>query len=157
MLDRLDRRLENEVPYASSVTSLVNLNIPIGNDEGFDVANPFEEVIPTDPQELAEKKAFILSRESLVNALVSEDATETFLVLNLEQYSESLEAAMNKITPPAMNIFNDSEFQSDKYIIRSAGLSYTEYEEEAARVEDKTVRYSEMFPKLMIPDTEKTN
>ena len=55
MLDRLDRRLENEVPYASSVTSLVNLNIPIGNDEGFDVANPFEEVIPTDPQELAEK------------------------------------------------------------------------------------------------------
>lgn len=108
MLDRLDHRLENEVPYASSVTSLVNLNIPIGNDEGFDVANPFEEVIPTDPQELAEKKAFILSRESLVNALVSEDATETFLVLNLEQYSESLETAMNKITPPAMNIFNDS-------------------------------------------------
>ena len=108
MLDRLDRWLENEVPYASSVTSLVNLNIPIGNDEGFDVANPFEEVIPTDPQELAEKKAFILSRESLVNALVSEDATETFLVLNLEQYSESLETAMNKITPPAMNIFNDS-------------------------------------------------
>lgn len=102
MLDRLDRRLENEVPYASSVTFLVNLNIPIGNDEGF-------------------------------------------------------ETAMNKITPPAMNIFNDSEFQSDKYIIRSAGLSYTEYEEGAARVEDKTVRYSEMFPKLMIPDTEKTN
>ena len=133
MLDRLDRRLENEVPYASSVTSLVNLNIPIGNDEGFDVANPFEEVIPTDPQELAEKKAFILSRESLVNALVSEDATETFLVLNLEQYSESLETAMNKITPPAMNIFNDSAFQSDKYIIRSAGLSYTEYKEGAAR------------------------
>ena len=111
----------------------MNLNIPIGNNEGFDVANPFEEVIPTDPQELAEKKAFILSRESLVNALVSEDATETFLVLNLEQYSESLETAMNKITPPAMNIFNDPEFQSDKYIIRSAGLSYTEYEEGAAR------------------------
>ena len=133
MLDRLDRRLENEVPYASSVTSLVNLNIPIGNDEGFDVANPFEEVIPTELQELAEKKAFILNRESLVNALVSEDATETFLVLNLEQNSESLEAAMNIITPPAMNIFNDSEFQSDKYIICSAGLSYTEYEEGAAR------------------------
>lgn len=108
MLDRLGHHLENEVPYASSVISLVNLNIPIGNDEGFYVANPFEEVIPTDPQELAEKKAFILSRESLVNALVSEDATETFLVLNLEQYSESLETAMNKIAPPAMNIFNDS-------------------------------------------------
>ena len=25
------------------------------------------------------------------------------------------------------------------------------------KIEDKTVRYSEMFPKLMIPDMEKTN
>ncbi len=132
MLDRLGTRLENEVPYANSVTSLVNLSVPIGTEEGFDVANPFEDGIPTAPAELAEKKAFILSHESLVNALVSADSTETFLVLNLEQYSEPLGTAMGKIAPAAMKIFNDPEFKSDKYIIRPAGLSYTEYEEEAA-------------------------
>jgi len=132
MLDRLGTRLENEVPYANSVTSLVNLSVPIGTEEGFDVSNPFEDGIPADPAELAEKKAFILSRESLVNALVSADATETFLVLNLEQYSEPLTSAMGKIAPAAMKVFNAPEFKSDKYIIRPAGLSYTEYEEEAA-------------------------
>jgi len=130
MLDRLGTRLEREVPYASSVTSLVNLSIPIGTDEGFEVSNPFEDGVPSDPAELAAKKEFIMSRESLVNALVSEDATETFLVLNLEQYSEPLTEAMNKIVPPAMAIFNDPEFKSDKYEILPAGLSYTEYEEE---------------------------
>jgi len=132
MLDRLGTRLENEVPYANSVTSLVNLSVPIGTEEGFEVSNPFEDGIPADPVELAEKKAFILSRESLVNALVSADSTETFLVLNLEQYSEPLTTAMGKVAPAAMKIFNDPEFKSDKYIIRPAGLSYTEYEEEAA-------------------------
>ena len=150
MLDCLGRRLENEVPYASGVTSLVNLNIPIGNDEGFEVANPFEDGIPSDPQELAEKKAFILSRESLVNALVSEDATETFLVLNLEQYSENLATAMEKIVPPAMAIFNDPEFQSDKYTIRPAGLSYTEYEEEAAMMKQCVTRIALGFLVMII-------
>ncbi len=132
MIDRLGERLLNEVPYASSVTSLTSLSVPIGNDDGFDVANPFENGIPADPAELAEKKAFILSRESLVNAIVSEDATETFVVLNLEQYSEDLATAMNKIVPPAMAIFNSDEFKSDKYEILPSGLSYTEYEEEKA-------------------------
>ena len=140
MLDRLGRRLEQEVPYASSVTSLVNLSIPIGTDDGFEVSNPFEDGIPSDPEELAQKKAFILSRESLVNALVSEDATETFLVLNLEQYSEPLGEAKEKIAPPAMAIFNDPEFKSDKYVIRPAGLSYTEYEEDSAMLKQCVTR-----------------
>lgn len=132
MLKKLGTRLENEVPYASSVTSIVNLSIPVGTEDGFEVSNPFEDGIPSDPEELAEKKAFILSRESLVDALVSSDATETFLVLNLEQYSEPLVEAMNKIAPAAMKVFDDPEFKSDKFTIRPAGLSYTEYEEEKA-------------------------
>lgn len=130
MIQRLGERLLNEVPYADSVTSIVDLNVPVGTEEGFDIKNPFEDGIPLDPKEIAEKKAFILSKESLVNNLVSADATETFVILNLEQYSEDLTIAMHKITPAAMNIFNDPEFVSDKYTIRPAGYSYTEYEEE---------------------------
>lgn len=132
MIDRLGDRLLNEVPYASSITSLIKLSVPIGTEEGFEVKSPFEDGVPSNPAELEEKKNFILSRESLKNVLVSEDCTETWLIVNLEQYSESLTEAMNKITPPAMAIFNSPEFKSDKWTIRPAGMSYTEYEEEAA-------------------------
>ncbi|MCR4940401.1 MAG: MMPL family transporter [Treponemataceae bacterium] len=135
MIDQLGDELLNNVPYASSVTSLMELSIPIGTEYGFEVKSPFEDGVPTDPAELAEKKAFILSRESLVNNLVSEDCTETWLIINLEQYSEQLTEAMEKIAPPAMKIFNDPKYQSDKWEIRPTGMSYTEYEEEAATMQ----------------------
>ncbi len=130
MIDELGDELLNNVPYASSITSLMELSLPIGTEDGFEVKSPFEDGVPSDPSELAEKKAFIMSRESLVNSLVSEDCTETWLIVNLEQYSEGLDEAMQKIAPPAMAIFNDPKYQSDKWEIRPAGLSYTEYEEE---------------------------
>ncbi|WP_147634635.1 efflux RND transporter permease subunit [Treponema pectinovorum] len=129
MIKNLGDRLLNEVPYADSVTSLMSLSIPIGTEDGFEVASPFEDGVPDDPKILAEKKAFILSRESLKNILVSEDSTETWLILNLEHYTEDMETAERKIAPPAMNVFNSPEFKSDKWEIRPAGLSYTEYEE----------------------------
>lgn len=132
MIETMGVRLEKEVPYASGVTSLMRLSIPIGTEDGFEVSNPFEDGIPEDPVELAKKKDFILSRESLINALVNEDATETFIVLNLEQYNEEVTEAMYKIVPPAMKIIKDEQFKSDKYEIMPAGLSYTEYEEEIA-------------------------
>ena len=106
MIDRLGDRLLNEVPYADSITSLMELSVPIGTEDGFEVTSPFEDGVPSNPEELEEKKAFILSRESLRNVLVSDDCTETWLIVNLEQYSESLDEAMQKIAPPAMSIFN---------------------------------------------------
>jgi len=139
-IDRLGDRLLSEVPYADSVTSLMEMTIPIGTEEGFEVINPFEDGIPSDRAKLEEKKQFILSRESLVNNLVSDDAKETWVIVKLEQYSESLSEAMGKIAPPAMEIFNSEEFKSDKYEILPAGLSYTEYEEEIASMEQCVTR-----------------
>ena len=130
MIDELGDELLNNVPYADSITSLMELSLPIGTDDGFEVTSPFEDGVPSDPAELAEKKAFIMSRESLVNSLVNEDCTETWLIVNLEQYSESLDEAMVKIVPPAMAIFTSDKYKSDKWEIRPAGLSYTEYEED---------------------------
>ncbi|MCR5188038.1 MAG: MMPL family transporter [Treponema sp.] len=132
MIDDLGQDLLNNVPYASSVTSLMELSIPIGTEDGFEVSSPFEDGVPSDPDELAQKKAFIMSRESLVNNLVSEDCTETWVIINLEQYSEELSIAMQKIAPPAMEIFKSEKYRSnDKWTLRETGLSYTEYEEEA--------------------------
>ena len=150
MIDRLGKRLVDEVPYAESVTSLMDLSIPLGNDEGIEVISPFEDGIPDDPAELAEKKAFILSRESLVNLLVSEDATETWLIVKLQQYDMSLEEASNVIAPPAMKVFNSDEFKSDKWIVRPSGLSYTEYEESVAVIHQCVSRIAIGFIVMVI-------
>ena len=101
MIDELGDELLDKVPYADSITSLMELSLPIGTEDGFEVKSPFEDGVPSDPRELAEKKAFILSRESLLNNLVSADCRETWLIVNLEQYSENLDEAMKKIAPPA--------------------------------------------------------
>lgn len=140
MIDQLGDDLLQNVPYAGSITSLMELSVPIGTEEGFEVTSPFEDGVPEDAEELAQKKAFILSRESLVNTLVSADATETWLIVNLEQYSESLTEAMVKIAPPAMKIFNDPKYKSDKWEIRPAGMSYTEFEEEEATMKQLATR-----------------
>ena len=150
MIGRLGDELLHNVPYADSVTSLMSLSIPIGTDDGFEVSSPFEDGVPSDPAELAAKKEFILSRESLVNYLVSDDCKETWIILNLEQYSESLEEAMYKIVPPAMEIFNSDEFKSDKWIIRPAGLSYSEYEENLATIKQCISRIAIGFVVMVI-------
>ena len=150
MIDQLGDDLLQNVPYAGSITSLMELSIPIGTEEGFEVTSPFEDGVPEDAEELAQKKAFILSRESLVNTLVSADATETWLIVNLEQYSESLTEAMVKIAPPAMKIFNDPKYKSDKWEIRPAGMSYTEFEEEAVTMNQLVTRISLGFLVMLV-------
>ena len=150
MIDELGDELLNNVPYADSITSLMELSLPIGTEDGFEVTSPFEDGVPTDPAELSEKKAFIMSRESLVNSLVSEDCTETWLIVNLEQYSENLTEAMQKIAPPAMAIFNDPKYKSEKWEIRPAGMSYTEYEEEAATMAQCVTRIALGFVVMLI-------
>ena len=150
MIDQLGDELLQNVPYAGSITSLMELSIPIGTEEGFEVTSPFEDGVPSDPKELAQKKAFILSRESLVNTLVSADATETWLIVNLEQYSENMTDAMKKIAPPAMKIFNDPKYKSDKWEIRPAGMSYTEFEEEEATMKQLVTRISLGFLVMLV-------
>ena len=76
-IGRISERLENEIPYAKNVMSLTDLSLPFGNEEGFEIINPFEDGVPDDPAELREKKEFILSRESIRNNLVSDDGRET--------------------------------------------------------------------------------
>lgn len=150
MIDELGDDLLQNVPYAQSITSLMELSLPIGTEEGFEVTSPFEDGVPSDASELAEKKAFILSRQSLVNTLVSADATETWLIVNLEQYSENLTEAMEKIAPPAMKVFSNPKYKSDKWEIRPAGMSYTEYEEEAVTMNQLVTRILTGFIVMLV-------
>ena len=129
-IDRLSKRLENEVPYADRVVSLThNLSIPIANDEGFEVIDPFESGIPTDSAQLAAKKSLIMSRESLVNNIVSDDAKETWVILSLKSYEGGVDFGKDSIAPFARNVILSEEFQSDKFQFLPTGMSYTEMEE----------------------------
>ena len=129
-IDRLSKRLENEVPYTDRVVSLThNLSIPIANDEGFEVIDPFESGIPTDSAQLAAKKSLIMSRESLVNNIVSDDAKETWVILSLKSYEGGVDFGKDSIAPFARNVILSDEFKSDKFEMLPTGMSYTEMEE----------------------------
>jgi predicted RND superfamily exporter protein len=129
-IKRLSKRLENEVPYADRVVSLThNLSIPIANDEGFEVIDPFEGGIPTDSAQLAAKKSLIMSRESLVNNIVSDDTKETWVILSLKSYEGGIDFGKDSIAPFARNVILSDEFKSDKFEMLPTGMSYTEMEE----------------------------
>lgn len=150
-IDRLGKRLESEVPFADSITSLMDLSISKGTEEGFEIVNPFENGIPgngkplsemteTEKNELSEIKDFILSRESLVNYLVSDDATETWVILSLLPYDDTVDEYENmyKVGNAAIPILESDEFKSDKYTMKASGMAYTETEE-AAVIDKETV------------------
>ena len=128
--------LLEKVPYADSITSITDTDITVGTDEGIEVTNPFRDGIPSDPAALQAAKDFILSRKSIVNKLVTKDATETWLVLSLkaappeEVWSKtSTKAPMYVIGEAAINVVTDPKYQSAAYTIKPAGLPYTETEE----------------------------
>lgn len=129
-IGRMGKRLEQEVPFAKNVTSLMDLPLTQGTEDGFEVVNPFEDGIPENPAELEAKKQWILSKESILNNLVSEDSKSTWLILVLENYGDSVDEVKAKIALPAREIFESEEFVSDKYTFKQCGLTYTEYEED---------------------------
>jgi len=130
--------LLEKIPYADSVTSITDTDITVGTDEGIEITNPFTDGIPDNPEALKKAKDFILSRKSIVNKLVTEDATETWLVLSLratppeEVWSKtSTKAPMYAIGEAAIAVVTDPKYQSAAYTIKAAGLPYTETEEQA--------------------------
>jgi hypothetical protein len=125
-----------KVPYADEVTSLTELEVSIGTEEGIDVINPFEDGIPDDPARIEEIRELILSRQSLVNKLVSADSKETWLSLSLYGYPEAEEWKKETNLDPlfqvgeaAIPIVTDPKWKSDLYTLKAAGMPYSETEE----------------------------
>ncbi len=136
MIHDIGKELLEKVPYADEVTSLMEMEVSIGTKEGIEIKNPFKHGIPDDPEKLKEIRDFILSRKSFVNKIVSDDATETWLVLSLKEYPEKkVWKSEGKIQPmfqsgeAAILIVTDQKWKSDLYTIKPVGLPYTETEE----------------------------
>ena len=137
--------LLEKVPYSDSITSITDTDITVGTDEGIEITNPFRDGIPSDPADLQKAKDFILSRKSIVNKLVTQDATETWLVLSLkatppeEVWSKtSTKAPMYVIGEAAIDIVTDPKYHSAAYTIKPAGLPYTETEEKVVMGHETT-------------------
>lgn len=140
-IDRVSKRLEAEIPYADKVVSLTNrLSIPVANDEGFEIIDPFEKGIPENADSLKAKVDLIMSRTSLVNNIVSDDRKECWLVLSYLPFDGGLEYAVSNITPKIRDLIYSEEFKSDKYQFLPAGISYTEMEEGEASGEECAIR-----------------
>ncbi|MCR5763258.1 MAG: MMPL family transporter [Treponema sp.] len=144
-IKRLGERLVAEVPYADEVTSITDLSIPIGNDEGFEIANPFEDGIPTSLEEIQEKKDFILGRNSVRNYLVSDDAKETWVLLSLDPYEGGIDFATENIAPYAEEVIFSDEFTSDAYTFKPTGMSYSEMEEDKVTAKECLLRVCSGF------------
>lgn len=136
MIKEIGSELLEKVPYADSVTSITDIDISVGTEEGIEIKNPFIDGIPEDPAELKKAKDFILSRKSIVNKLVSSDAKETWLVLSLkatpskeEWMKTSDKELMYIMGETAIDIVTNPKYKSSAYTIKPAGLPYTETEE----------------------------
>ena len=149
MIDRLGERLEDEVPFADKVTSLTTVSIPIGDEEGFEVKSPFNDGIPTDARELAEKKAFIMSRESIVNNLVSDNAKECWLSLKLNPFKNESED-VSAVGHAAEKVIMSDEFKSDRWSLMPIGSAYTTAEKEDVLTKDFVSRIGLGFLVMLI-------
>lgn len=149
MIDRLGERLESEVPYADKVTSLTTVSIPIGDEEGFEVKSPFNDGIPTDARELAEKKAFIMSRESIVNNLVSDNAKECWISLKLNPFKNESED-VSAVGHAAEKVIMSDEFKSDRWTLMPIGSAYTTAEKEDVLTKDFASRIALGFLVMLI-------
>ena len=149
MIDRLGDRLESEVPFAEKVTSLTTVSIPIGVEGGLEVKSPFEDGIPSDPAELAQKKAFILSRESIVNNLVSDDAKETWITLKLYPFeNESVDVV--KVGHAAEKVIMSGEFKSASWSLMPIGSAYTTAEKMDTVTRDFSIRIGLGFLTMLV-------
>lgn len=138
MIEDLGNAMLENIPFAKDVMSLTEVSVCKGTEDGMEVVKPFENGIPdtnTDEgkKEMQEIKDFLLSRNALKNKLVSEDCTETWVILNLYEYGEeddNSRTGMYKAGRAAHKLLNEKRWQSDKWTLLKAGIPVTECEEQ---------------------------
>jgi len=149
MIDKLGDRLESQVPFAEKVTSLTTISIPTGVEGGLEIKSPYEDGIPKDPEELKQKKNFILSRESIVNNLVSDDSKETWITLKLRPFDNESEDVL-VVGHEAEKIIMSDEFKSDSWTLMPIGSAYTTAEKTDTISKDFSMRIMLGFLTMLI-------
>jgi predicted RND superfamily exporter protein len=147
----LGAELLEKVPYAKELRSLTDMSVSFGTGEGIEIKSPFEDGIPSAGPEMEEKRAYIMSRSSLVNMLVSDDCRETWLALSLYNYEGENEIEeMYSVGRAAMEVITDPKWQSAKYTLKPSGMAYTEWEEHLTATEETAKRIAGGFVVLLL-------
>ncbi len=149
MINTLGDKLESQVPFADKVTSLTTVSIPIGNDGGLEVKSPFDDGIPSDSEEISQIKSFIMSRESIVNNLVSDDAKETWVILKLHPFNNESEDVVT-VGHAAEKVIMSEEFQSAEWTLKPIGSAYTTAEKMDTVGHDFSIRIMLGFLTMLI-------
>ena len=138
----ISRRMETECPFAKRVRSLTSIEIPRGNEEGFEIVRPFENGIPDNLAEIQANKDLIMSRKSLVNTLVSADAKETYIYVSLNPYDPAVsrDDQADSVGYFLIDLLDDPAYKSDSYKILGVGLPYTELIEANYEDIDQAIR-----------------
>ncbi|MCK5134633.1 MAG: MMPL family transporter [Bacteroidales bacterium] len=157
MIRDLGNAFLDSVPYADEITSLVELEISVGTEEGMAVINPFEDGIPDDPDEMDEIRKLILSRQALVNKLVSDDCTETWLSLDLLEYPEKevWEQETNldpmfQVGEAVIRVLGNGDWESDRYTLKAAGMPYSETKERDFFARETAMRIGSGFLVMLL-------
>lgn len=133
IIDKIGTRLKNEIPYAERLTSIIEVDIPVGNEEGFEVVKPFENGIPSEAEELQKKRDFIMrgseKDNALINSLISDDGKETWILLSLLPYAADEDIPID-IGYKFIDIIEGEEFQSENYKLYGAGIPYDDVNED---------------------------
>jgi len=116
-LEKLHKKLENELPYIEEVNSLINARNTYGNQDSLVVEDLFEE-LPKTQLQINPQKQRALNNPLFKNLLYSEDQTFTTIVIDTQTYS-SFDANGNLIVVDEEDEFEDSETISEPQLYLS--------------------------------------
>ncbi|MBR4323729.1 MMPL family transporter [Treponema sp.] len=143
-----------QIPYAKNLTSLIEVDIPVGNEEGFEVVKPYEKGIPSDPAELKKKRDFIMrgseKTNSLINSLVSDDGKECWILLTLEPYEGNADEESLKVGYALNDILNSPEFKSDSFKLYGSGQPFSDAQDEIYEYPDYMLRVALGFLVMLV-------
>ncbi len=130
MLDELGSELESSIPFADNVISIADMEFSFTEDDEIIT----EDLIPDQPdiKEINIGKARAFSKVYLKNKIVSEDCTETWLVMNLHSYPDDYEETHgdvpeNAVGKKVLEILSQEKYKN--YNLRVVGTPVFGYEE----------------------------
>lgn len=89
LIRELGDELEEDVPFADEVVSLTNMEFTRGTEEGVEIGDIVPPEIPMAGEEIEAIRQLAFSKPFLVNRLFSDDSTQAWIMLRLQEYPEN--------------------------------------------------------------------